>query len=421
MSTIEKIKNGLPGGLLRRLWVMRLRLYTRIFVPIAARRIRHKPKINVLFALVDLGMWKTENLYCAMLKHPRFNPVLRVIPTPENQKAQQEVTDYLKSKQYNYLSLDINTPLQDGFNADIIFYQKPYPWSYSRNHTFTHNLNALFCFASYGIHNILSDFICNQPLHNIAWQYYYENSSCAQESAKYMDNRGRNIVVTGVPMFDSFSGSASEYHYGWKQQGNTKKRIIYAPHFSIETDSTLRYSTFLENGDFMLEMAHKYADKVQFVFKPHPLLQPHLYAFWGKEKTDSYYAAWDSLPNAKVELGQYTDLFMTSDAMVHDCSSFSIEYMFTRKPVMFLLHSSTDDHCSNLNTMSREAFGLHDKGVTHDDIEKFILRVIDGQDERRSLRDEFYEKYLKPINGRSSVENIIDAILNPEDWKALDK
>ena len=161
----------------------------------------------------------------------------------------------------------------------------------------------------------------------------------------------------------------------------------------------------------MLEMARKYADKVQFVFKPHPLLQPHLYKYWGKEKTDAYYAAWENLSNGQVEMGQYDDLFMTSDAMIHDCSSFTNEYMFTCNPVMYLMHDKSDSHGSNLNTFTRKAFDLHYKGTTHEEIEDFIQNVINGKDALLEQRKKYYAEYLKPVNNKMSVENIMGAVL----------
>lgn len=422
MAPLEKFKGMLPARLRHGLGVCRSMAndyilqfrcwyYVNIFTPWAVRRMRRKPVVNVIFVVAELGMWKTENLYQAMLAHPRFNPVLRVVPTPENAKAQQEVIEYLESKGYDYRALDKDTPLQDGFKADVIFYQKPYYYTYFKAQRFDCNLNALYCFVTYGVHNILSDFICNQLMHNIAWQYYFENESCALETADYMDNGGRNIVVTGVPLFDRFHKPRENYHYDWKPQDCVKKRIIYAPHFSFEPDSILHYSTFLENGDFMLEMARKYADEVQFVFKPHPLLQPHLYKYWGKEKTDAYYAAWENLSNGQVEMGQYDDLFMTSDAMIHDCSSFTNEYMFTCNPVMYLMHDKSDSHGSNLNTFTRKAFDLHYKGTTHEEIEDFIQNVINGKDALLEQRKKYYAEYLKPVNNKMSVENIMGAVL----------
>lgn len=383
--------------------------YTRVFTPVKAFLIRRKKQINVIFAITELGVWKTEELYLQMKKHPRFNPVLRVLPTWENRQAQGEVTAYLVEKGYEYEVVCPDEPLQKDFKADIIFYQKPYLWVYAPLHTFLHNKNALFCYVSYGYHNIVNDYICNQPLHNYAWQYYFENEACAQETALVMANKGKNIKITGVPMTDAFLLPLSSYKNKWKQQSADKKKIIWAPHFSFASD-VFNYSTFLRYADFMLEIAQKYVSQVQFLFKPHPLLMPHLYDFWGKEKTDAYYAQWLSMENTQMELGQYVDFFMTSDAMIHDCGSFTNEYIYTHNPVMYLNREGTDSHDSNLNSFAKQAYHLHYMGNNEQDIEDFIVNVINGQDEMAAERQAYYDKYLLPHNGQTACQNIIDAI-----------
>ena len=73
-------------------------------------------------------------------------------------------------------------------------------------------------------------------------------------------------------------------------------------------------------------------------FKPHPILKPKLYkhALWGKERTDAYYHCWETMENTQLEMSDYIDLFMTSDAMIFDSVSFMTEYLYTKKPALFL-------------------------------------------------------------------------------------
>lgn len=105
----------------------------------------------------------------------------------------------------------------------------------------------------------------------------------------------------------------------------------------------MNYSTFLSIAEELLEFIKNTQLPVQMAFKPHPLLKSQLYNYssWGKEKTDEYYAAWEFLPNAQLETNEYVDLFMTSDAMIHDCGSFTIEYHHTLKPVMYLVNGKS--------------------------------------------------------------------------------
>ena len=417
MSGLERlIRNSVVGTILSRVAYL---YYTRVFTPIKAFIVRRKNKINVIFIITELGMWKSEALYLKMLEHPRFNPVIRVLPSPENLDAMEPIIQYLQGKGFDYRTLSPDESLKTEMKADIIFYPKPYVTSYYPKQNFFRNRYALFCYIVYGFHNIVSDFICNQLYHNYAWQTYFENHSAAVDTAKAMMNKGRNIKVTGLPMEDAFRKPLSSYNDCWKKQEYPKKRIIWAPHFSFAKDSMLNYSTFLEYYDTMLNLAEKYKNQVQFAFKPHPLLRPHLNEHWGEERTDSYYERWANMENAQLELGQYIDLFMTTDALIHDCSSFTNEYMYTHKPVMYLLRGSAEIHCSQLNSYSREAFNLHYFGRSDSDIEAFIVDVLNGVDPYRDPREKYYEKYLSPINGKSACDNIINAILGDIDKSNL--
>jgi CDP-glycerol glycerophosphotransferase (TagB/SpsB family) len=159
----------------------------------------------------------------------------------------------------------------------------------------------------------------------------------------------------------------------------------------------------------MINLANKYKDNIQIAFKPHPLLLTKLYKVWGKKKTDDYYAQWVNGENTQLVLGDYVSLFMLSDALVHDCSSFTVEYHYTRKPVMYL--TKDEHHADGLNDFGKMAFDLHYKGSCEEDIEAFINDVIEGRDEMKEKRKKFYNDYLLPPNGNSASENIIKAIL----------
>ena len=226
----------------------------------------------------------------------------------------------------------------------------------------------------------------------------------------------KNLVSTGFPSIDDLI-SAPKID-PWKRQQKRKKRIIYAPHHSIGNlhAEGIAYSTFLELGELILNLAIKYKDETQWVFKPHPRLYDKLLTIWGKEKTDSYYRSWEELDNAQIEEGVYADLFKTSDAMIHDCSSFTIEYLTTKKPVMYLTHRENDHHQDNMLPYARRAFELHYKGFTKQLIEEFVNNVINGVDPLKSEREKYFEECLLPPHGKTACENIINAILGEAEY-----
>jgi hypothetical protein len=373
----------------------------------------------VLFILSELGVWKTELLYQAMLKHPRFEPIIGVVTSTELPSAKEDLKIYLTNHGYNYLELDnidSKFPIHV-VNPDIVFYQKPYMGCYAEQYHFRNNLKPIYYSVTYAFYNILMDWSF-QPLNRICIHNLLENNSVCEDYIALHGKKSYNSVVTGIPMQDELNIPKESYDDPWKSSQH-KKRIIYAPHHSLPCLHGMEYATFLENGEFMLEMMEKYKDKVQWSFKPHPLLYKRLLLVWGRERTDAYYKRWAEAENAQFENGKYIALFKYSDAMIHDCGSFTIEYHYTLNPVMYLLHGNNDHHTDNMARYAVQAFDLHYKGTNHQAIEQFIVNVINGVDPLRPQREKFYKECLIPPYGKSASENIINCILGEAEFKNL--
>lgn len=378
------------------------------------QKVRGKEKIKVLFVLTELSLWKTENLYLEMLKHPRFEPILGVATSPEDASFRKPFENYLNQKEYSWISIDGRTVSRD-ICPDIIFYQKPYYSSYFEDMRHDRHWNALFCYVGYAFNSMDIDFAVNTGLYNFAWQIYFENELAASSRRPLMKTKGKNLLVTGLPFQDLMLKPNTEFEDPWKPL-DSRKRIIYAPHHTIGDYhfDGIEFSTFLKNADAMLELAEKYSDCTQWAFKPHPLLYSNLVKVWGEKRTDEYYKKWALLPNSQICEGRYEALFKYSDAMIHDCGSFSIEYHYTLNPVLYLIKDS--DHAKNLNAFATKAFDLHYKASTPSEIENFIQDVISGKDPMFTQRKAFYEECLIPPYGKNACQNIINAILGKEEF-----
>jgi len=387
--------------------------------------IRQKEKIKVLFVLSDVSLWKTESLYLEMLRNERFDPILGVVllvgDTPsESVRKYNELLSYLNRKEYD--SVQMIQPTLEYMEPDIVFYQQPYPEFVSSGVFFESTLSSLFCYAPYGLFSLApvrsNDFSINTLYHKYCFQIYFENE-LSFELNKIASLKGKNSVITGTPMQDILSQPASNFTNPWKNKDDGRKRIIWAPHHTIPAHNNfLNFSCFLDVCDEMIEMAQKYRDKIQFAFKPHPFLRKKLIACWGEAKTEAYYQKWASMENTQLEVGEYMGLFKYSDAMIHDCCSFTLEYCYTQNPVMYLIkEEGYKDHYQTLNSFGQRAFDLHTKGFTKEDIEGFIQNVLAGEDSLKQNRKDFYDKYLLPPHGKSACENIINAILGEKEYK----
>lgn len=384
-------------------------------IPEKVRIMRDKEQIRVLFVVTDITCWKTEELYKAMLNHPRFTPLIGIASNLECYPSQNAfnlklLQDYFDKKGYEYEELACYGI--EKMHPDIIFYEKPYETCIDHTLSFHCNKNALFCYALYGFNSIFEPWSYTQALQDHCWHIYYENEIPLGYNKRLSCIKGKNGRVTGLPFQDTLLTSKESLTDPWKHSDKKKKRIIYAPHHSIGDQNYLGFSTFLKNAQTMLDIAYKYREHVQFAFKPHPVLKTRLYELWGKDKTEEYYSQWSTMKNCQIQQGEYLELFKYSDAMIHDCCSFQIEYHYTKNPVLYLIRNNDEaKHKSKLNEFGQMAFDLHYKGFTVEDIEKFINDVICGTDVRQKERMDFFNSYLLPPNGKTACENIITEIL----------
>lgn len=265
-------------------------------------------------------------------------------------------------------------------------------------------------YVSYNFPNAKSQvFNYGQLLHNLVWRRYVETSGELEIANSYPNNTNHNARYTGYSGADVFLKEKNTVNQDWKIKDKKLKRLIWSPHHTISDYTVVSYSTFLDYYDFMFKMAHKYQEQIQIAFKPHPLLKNRLEILWGEETTMQYYKKWNNLPNGILNDGAYEDLFMTSDAIIHDCGSFIGEYLYTRKPAMFLSNGRPFDH--QYNELAQKCLENYYIGKNKKDVEKFIINLINGEDPLKEKREKFFKEELLPPNGKLASQNIIDDLL----------
>ncbi len=387
------------------------------------RHLREKDKIKVAFFLIHDSVWKYEGIYQLMEKDDRFEPVVVVCPYiiygDENMmKVMTQAYNSFSKKGYKVIKtynevtkqwLNIKEEIQ----PDIVFFTNPNNLT-KKQYYITRYTDCLTCYAPYNFGNShLYETMYNQKFHNLLWRLFAETPVHKSFSVKYALNKGKNVVVTGFPGTDALLKRNFIPLYSWKQNDKKIKRIIWAPHHSIDDNTSfLGYSTFLKYADVMLNIADEYAGRIQFAFKPHPILRNKLEEKpgWGKENTDNYYNKWNNLKNGKLVEGDYIDLFFSSDALIHDSGSFLIEYIYTGKPV---LHTNRDKHITDrMNAFGILAFNLHYHAKKEEDIRAFIEDLLIGRDEKKYERGVFLTSELLPPNHKSASENIYEEIVH---------
>lgn len=390
-------------------------------------KLKNNKKITVLFFVSRIGCFMWGDLYKLFKQNPIFDVKICVVPfshTGKEEMVKYSLTAYnqLKEQGYNVIKAydeitDTYLDIKKELKPDIIFHNKSW-WKHLPKQyylaNFPKSLNYLIEYGISGAKNPDGHF--NLHSHWLADTYFmpsYEHLNMAHEISKI---KGKNCIFLGYPKLDVFFDKNYKPKDVWKKQDKPKKRIIWAPHWLYYAEVSHSISTFAEIYDFMLEIAEKYKDEIQFAFKPHPMLYKALQekpvngVVWSQEQIDNYYNKWAILENCQFENDRFEDLFLTSDAMIFDSISFMAEYMVTGKPSLF---TSGEKNVLDFDEFGLEVYSkLYQTKNLKNDIETFIQNIVlNENDYRKNERQEFIENYLKAPNNASASQNIYNNII----------
>lgn len=392
-------------SLIKKIFLWLLPYYHTIYVQL----LRYKRKVNVVFFAMSLPMWRYQHLYELLSKHDKFNVYIVILPclqysVEQQQRDVEQLKEYFDSRGIAYFcNQDDAKEYLDRISPNILFYPQPYKGNFSPDVDFTAFYNRLLCCYPYAFWTGIGEWSYNQLYHKIAWKLFYSTELHKREAEQYSSRGSENVAVVGYPTADDFLSyrPRTPHVVG-------KKRIIWAPHFTIKSGGPLCQSNFLWMADLMVSLVDLYSDEVQFIFKPHPRLFSELckHPEWGVKRTEEYYRFWTTM-----ETGIFHDLFIESDAMIHDCGSFSVEYHYTENPVMYIAHD-IEAQLADKNNLGKMALQQHYIGRSKEDIMSFIENVvIAGSDPMKAERQQFKKDYLLPPNGKSVAENTLNVLV----------
>lgn len=432
-APLKKILKRVPGYVFfRKCWFCGRKradifLYNNFLLPILLRRARKKRILKVVFTAWNVSMWKYHSVYRLLEKHPRFDPVVVLTPSPGKDDATRERDLAEMQKVFSARGYKIHPKIfwnerkfifDKSVRADIVFFTQPYFPLYLTRFAW----NKIFCYCHYGFTSVeAAGWQHNNFMQNIAWKIFQPTLQTIEAAEKCAVVGKKNCVLTGYATADEFASSldpkSDRESSVWKPQAGTPKRVIWAPHFSISDNAIFHVSNFLRLHEAMLELAEEFRGKIQWAFKPHPFLLPTLSKpeFWGRERAEAYFAKWKNMRDGQLELGAYVDLFASADAIVHDCGSFTVEWLYTKKPGMYLMIPGSE---RKADAIGHAALDCYYQGSGKAEIRRFLEDVVlGGNDPKKAERERFYEKYLLPPNGRSAAQNILDEIERGLGWK----
>lgn len=383
------------------------------------QKIRRKDKIKICFVLYEVSMWCGDDLYNYFARDERFEPTIYLCLRRDqfdNEFIKKDFfhgVEQLQSRGLDVVVLDeddVDIPKQD-----IIVYLVPYLYRLPKAFTIEEvTLETLTVHIPYALDVVLHDKpFYSQKLFLVAWKVFFTSEIQRKIYAEKSISGIPRGVYGGYPRMDHFFKRRSEFHFDWKMARPDAKKIIWAPHHSIPEDSLIKGATFQWNYKFMYEFAKAHPE-TSWVVKPHPNLVYQTIAakiFPSVEDYEEYLRKWDELPNAQVYTGAYyQDVFATSDGMIHDSCSFTAEYQYVNKPMIYLTRDT-----QKFNELGEEILKISYlvEGNDLEGIAALIQKVfIEGKDDKAAERKELFDKYLNywKYNGMLASEFIYRSI-----------
>ncbi len=393
-----------------------------------------KDKIIVAFITYSTSVWIGDELYTILRKSKKFEPYILVMANYNGQNERmleeeyKKLHNFYKKKNMNIIdTYDIHKKKSKkmhnlNIKPDVCIWMTPWINVFNRDLRIDRFfLNTLHTYIPYGFmiaDNVENTFVYHQynlKIHNLVWKDFEESLLSLKMAKKYNFLKGKNAVYTGYPKMDKYFEKEEQSYNVWEELqrrigNNSAKKIIYAPHHSLDIEDEVCFSTFAVNYREIIKLARKYKEETVWVFRPHPLLKYKaiLFGLFKDEKEwEMYENEWNSLENAQVLCdGEYSSLFKNSDGMILDSVSFLAEYLYVNKPLLFLKRTE-----QRFNDFGQLLLGVHYTCDGKDiySINKFIKNVIiNQQDDNYNVRKVFFEKYLNYYNalGENAAKNI---------------
>jgi hypothetical protein len=346
-------------------------------------KLSDKKKIRVVFLAIHASVWKVDSVFIRMQEDPYFDVEILVCPYINSgieamHEEMERTYAFFMERGYpvrKSLKQEGTWTLLEELDPDIVFFTNPHNVTISEYYELAY-FSYLTCYVPYH-HEVVSydgDIDqYDQVFHNAIWRIFAPHKYSLETYENKSHRKGKNVHVAGYPMMEllfSDFGEVTAQDDAWKNC-DERLRIIWAPHHTIDS-AELPYSNFLKYAERIKDLAVQHQGSIVWSFKPHPVLKAKLYDHrqWGKERTDAFYNFWEGQEFTQLDIGEYVNLFKQSDALVHDSGSFLAEYLYFRKPVLYLM--SKNNNMSFFNEFGERALASCRLAEEFIDIESFV-------------------------------------------------
>lgn len=259
---------------------------------------------------------------------------------------------------------------------DVIYCANPYDTMVNKVHgvQYLSTRNVLPIYINYG-YTISKWHYTNIETNvemSLFYKYFVDTTYTQEQVKKYQLAQGENTVLAGYAKLDSLYNAQTD-------EKRDRLKVLISPHHTISgVNKTLDLSNFLEYYNLILELPTLFP-KVDFVFRPHPLLFTNIVnkGVWKQNQVEDYLTM---IEKAGIEYsvgGDYLRLFSECDAIVHDCGSYMVEWLYTGKPCCYVVKG---EHVrKQLDILGNKALDYHTLAYNRNDIIAFIESLENNQ------------------------------------------
>ena len=368
---------------------------------VIVQKIRSRDKVLHFAAYVaNDAMYGMHEVFGLMKQQPRrWDPKVVIIPDISRGYSHQKQT-YLRTREY-FKRLYGADAVLDGWDIqtdrcfdltdqfDIIYFADPYdamaPEVHSIHYAASKDVLPVYVNYGYDVGYYTMYSRMKGPELNLVWKYFTETVYSLDDCRRLQLMEGKNVVLTGYPKMDAFAG------YPQKKEGGAKK-ILITPHHAVDMEE-LPLSNFLSYYRLIPRLPELFPE-TDFVFRPHPLLFSRLIngEIWSRNQVEGYLK---DLKEAGIEYsdgGDYLRIFSECDAIINDCGSFTMEWLFTGKPGCFVLNKKLKKE--HLTTQMRQAVKRYRIARSEEDIIGFISEIVGTKCLPRQDMDEWVRENI---------------------------
>lgn len=373
-----------------------------------------REKIHGLFLTEEVSCWPSmASVFEAANNSEAYHATL--VYTPFTHKNLNEQRDYYTEYKNKY-NLPVVAHDQYDLEADspdVVFMIKPYssvPKPYQPKSILSVIPRVVYIPYGMEITVDLIRFAFQHYLQMKAWRHCAYGQIVKDYATKYGYCNGKNVVVWGHPKADHCLSDKKPSNEMLRFI-NGRKTILWSPHHLIDLDKP-GTGTWLIWGEQILEIALQNPD-IAFIFRPHPMMVGALVnnGFLSKKDLEGIKKKISKSTNIYWDKNDsYVDAFHAADAIITDGTTFSVEFLYTGKPIMLTPRNMDGFYVSQ--DMLESYYVVKEIA----DVSLFIEMVRSDSDPLKEKRMMLRDKMFYLPEGKTVGQNIIDNIA--EDLKS---